>query len=87
MNKIPEVFKKPTPGPELTEEYENKFKQVDIIIKKYQTITEIDENGYTLIKRLPKLVNITKKVNEEKKLVKQYTAEEKLAELEKVFTK
>ena len=59
----------------------------DVIITKYKIETIENEDGTTTIKRIPVNVNITKKVNETKKMIKNYTAEEKLAELEKVFTK
>lgn len=61
--------------------------QRDIIITKYKETTIYNEDGSILTKKEPVQVNITKKVNETKKMIKNYTAEEKLAELEKVFTK
>lgn len=58
----------------------------DIFVTKYEELIEY-KNGEKIIKRVPKVVNITKKVNETKKLIKNYSAEEKLIELERIFTK
>ena len=62
-------------------------KKKDIIITRYTTTTEYDKNRNQIIKRIPKQVNITKVVNESKKLLKRQNAEKTLAELEKYFTK
>lgn len=59
----------------------------DIIVTKYQNQTVYNEDGSFTVKRIPTKVNITKKINESKKLIKKDTAAEKLAELEKIFTK
>lgn len=63
------------------------YNQKDIIITKYKNETTYNEDGSRTEKRVPVKVNITKKVNETAKLVKEQTAAEKLAELEKIFTK
>lgn len=62
------------------------FKPEDIIVTKYQTITEY-KDGCKIERRVPKKVNVTKLVNETKKLLKNQTAEEKLSELERIFSK
>lgn len=59
----------------------------DIIITKYEKQTIYDEEGNKIEKRIPVKVNITRKVNESAKLIKEYKAEEKLAEIEKISTK
>ena len=59
----------------------------DIIITKYEKKTTYSDQGDMIIRRIPVKVNITKKVNETAKLIKEQTAAEKLAELEKIFTK
>ena len=58
----------------------------DIIVTKTIDVEEEKEDGTRIIKKQKTKVNITKKVNETAKLIKNKTAEEKLAELEKVFT-
>lgn len=59
----------------------------DIIVTKYETKTEYLEDGSRVEKRVPVQVNITKKINETKKLLKTTTAEQKMAEIEKIFSK
>ena len=59
----------------------------DIIIKKYETVVEYNANGDKTEKRVPITINITKKINETKKLIKTATAEQKMAEIEKIFSK
>lgn len=59
----------------------------EVIVQKKQVTTEEDKNGNTITKTSYKEVNITKLVNETKKIIKQNSAEEKLKELEKVFSK
>lgn len=60
--------------------------QKDVII--YQTKeTSIDTPEGRLIKKTYKKKNISRIMNETKKLVKGNTASEKLAEIEKIFTK
>lgn len=59
----------------------------DVIVTRYTEVETVNENGEKVIKRKANEINVTKLVNETKKLVKNATAEEKLAELEKIFTK
>ena len=80
---ILQAFENKTPKRKEIPEY----KQKDIIITKYKNETTYNEDGSKTVKRVPVMVNITKKVNETAKLVKEQTATEKLAELEKIFTK
>lgn len=64
-----------------------KNKPKDIIVVKYETKTDYDQSGNMTVKRVPKKVNVTKMVNESKKLIKRNNAAETLAQLEKIFTK
>ncbi len=82
-----EVFRKPQPPQKMTEEIKKQTELKDIIVTKYKTVEKINEDGSITISKEPQNVNITKLVNEQKKLVKNYSAEEKLIELEKIFTK
>ena len=82
-----EVCRKITPAPMITEERMEELAPKDIIITKYKIEEIVNDDGSITSKRIPVNVNITKKINEEKKLIKTYTAEEKLIELEKVFSK
>lgn len=61
----------------------DKKKYPEIITIKYQEKTIYNEDGSKTVKRIGEKVNITKKVNESKKLIKTYTAEEKMAEIER----
>lgn len=79
-----EVENRPKTSKKLSEPIKRKTE--DIIVTKYETVITY-ENGAKIERRKPKKVNVTKLVNETKKLIKAQTAEEKLAELEKVFTK
>ena len=87
MEKMLEIYRKHTPAPIITKEIKDQLKPKDIIITKYKDEESVNEDGSITHKRIPINVNITKKINEEKKLIKTYTAEEKLIELEKVFSK
>lgn len=57
----------------------------DIIVAEAVETIEETENG-RLIKRTFKKRNVTKIMNETKKLIKANTASEKLAEIERIFT-
>ena len=59
-------------------------KYPEIITVKYVEKTIYNEDGSLTIKRIPEKVNITRKVNESKKLIKTYTDEEKMAEIERI---
>ena len=87
MEKMLEIYRKPTHAPVITKEIKEQLRTKDIIITKYKDEETVNEDGSITHKRIPINVNITKKINEEKKLIKTYTAEEKLIELEKVFSK
>jgi predicted ATP-dependent endonuclease of OLD family len=65
---------------------DNQYVPQDIIVKRVSYVTEYDEEGNEIKKRKEKLVNITKKINETKKLIKTNTAEEKLAAFDKICT-
>lgn len=60
------------------------LKKKDIIINKISYKEEYNEKGEKVIKRIVTPYNVTKKVNETAKLLKQYTAQEKLKEFEKI---
>ena len=64
----------------------NRKEHGDIIVNRIRTVTTY-ENGLKVERQIKKQVNVTKMVNETKKLIKQETASEKLAEIEKIFTK
>lgn len=68
--------------PKITEP--RKKKVPDTIVKR--TIEKIIENedGTTTIKRETELVNLSKKINETKKLIKKGIAEQKLEEIERI---
>lgn len=53
----------------------------DIIVTKYETKTEAVDSLTKMTKKVPIRVNITKLVNETKKLVKQDMAAKKIVEL------
>lgn len=87
MEKMLEVCKPPEKPWKLTSEDKKRLKRQDIIVVKYKIEQTINEDGSVTTKRVPQMTNITKKVNEQKKAIKTFTAEEKLVELEKIFTK
>lgn len=62
----------------------SKIKSPDIITIKYVEKTVYNEDGSKTVMRIGEKVNVTKKVNESKKLIKTYTAEEKMAEIERI---
>lgn len=80
MNKPQAFQKKVYVEPDMTH-----AKHPDIVITKYETKIEYNEKGDEIRKRIPVKVNITKKVNEQAKLIKVNTAEQTLAELEEIF--
>ena len=59
-------------------------KYPEIITMKFIEKTIYNEDGTKTVKRIGEKVNITKKVNESKKLIKTYSAEEKLQEIERL---
>ena len=85
--KVLEVTKKPKRAPTLTDEEKKTLKLKDVIITKYKTVEKVNKDGSITIINEPINVNITRLVNEQKKMIKNYSAEEKLIELEKIFTK
>lgn len=85
-NKIVQAFEGKKPTPKINKEQLKQAYQ-DIIITKHEKIVTYNDNGDMVIKRMPVKVNITRKVNETARLIKEQTAEQKLAELEKIFTK
>lgn len=58
----------------------------DIIVIKYEKNIEYKTDGTKIERRVPKKVNITKMVNERKKVIKTNKAQETLDEIEKIFT-
>lgn len=67
--------------PPLTEEEIKSCQNQDVIITRYKNITEVNEDGSLRTYRKEKKINVTKMVNEQKKLLKTETAAEKIAEL------
>lgn len=59
----------------------------DIIVTRYNEKTTYDNDGTKKTKRVPQRINITKLVNETKKLIKQDKAIDKVQELKKFFSK
>lgn len=59
----------------------------DTIIYRAKNVTTYNDDGSVTIKREYQPINLTKKINETAKLVKQQTAAQKLAELEKILQK
>ena len=59
-------------------------KYPEIITVKFVEKTIYNEDGSMTVKRIGEKVNITRKVNESKKIIKTYTAEEKMAEIERI---
>ena len=68
----------------------DKFKNnIDILVTRIEEIQEFDEYGNKIFKKKVIVTNLTKKINETAKIVKQNavsTAEQKLAEMEKIFS-
>ena len=60
-------------------------KDRDVIVVKTEDEETENANGERVIKRKTSKVNITRKVNETAKIVKEKTAAERLAEMEKFF--
>lgn len=56
----------------------------DIITIRWKEVTVYNEDNSITIKKVAEKINITKKVNESKKLIKTYTAEEKLKEIDRI---
>lgn len=83
--KLPEVAKTPK-DVILTSKMVEDLKSREIIVKKpYYELTYEKETGNEIKSRKVNKINITKKINEEKKLIKNDQAEKKLAELERIF--
>lgn len=59
----------------------------ETVVRKLEIVNDFNEKGEMITKRVYKKVNLTKLANETKKLIKTQTAEQKLAEMEKIFTK
>lgn len=64
--------------------FNRKLQPQDIITYRWKEVTIYNEDGTKTIKRVCDKVNVTKKVNESKKLIKTYTAEQKLQEIDKI---
>lgn len=81
------IMKKPIPK-ELSEDEKKAIgKPCEIIVERTTQTVQENENGRLEIVNKTKSVNITRMVNETKKLIKAETAAEKLAEIQKVFSK
>lgn len=77
MNK-PRIYETP-PKPKA-----QKLNRRDIIINKVGYEETYNEKKEKITKRIETPFNVTKKVNESAKLIKVYTAQEKLKEFEKI---
>ena len=62
-------------------------KKEDIIVTRYTEKSTYDNDGTKKTKRIPQRVNITKLVNETKKLLKTEKAVDKINELKAFFSK
>ena len=81
------VLMKPKEKITQKEDFKNIVKP-DIIVERTYVAEEVfDEEGNKITKYKKQKINLTKKINETKKLLNQATAEEKIAELEKIFAK
>lgn len=69
------------------EQYKDLTNKQDIIVERLQYKELENEDGSTTIKPTYEKINLTKKVNETKKLIKVDKASETLAEIEKIFSK
>lgn len=58
----------------------------DIIVERKKEVIMYNEDGSYTVSQQKENVNITAKVNETKKVIKNTTAAQKLKEIEKVFT-
>lgn len=67
--------------PPLTEEEIKSCQNQDVIITRYKNMTEVEEDGSMRSYRKEKKINVTKMVNEQKKLLKTETAAQKITEL------
>lgn len=63
------------------------LKREDVIVRKAYEETSYDDAGRKITERKHKLVNITRKINETAKMVKEITAADKLKELEELIAK
>lgn len=79
MKQILSILQKPEPIPT-----SKKSKKRDIIVKKLRWEEEQIQGGF-LRKPIYESINLTKKIQETRKLVKANTASKKLEELEKIF--
>lgn len=70
---------------EITDELQEKIKPQDIIVTRTEKITTYDENGTMTVKRIKHRINVSKIVNETKKIVLNDQATKKLNEIEKIF--
>lgn len=61
-----------------------KLKRRDIIVNKVHYEETYNEKNEKITKRIVTPINLTKKVNESAKLIKTYTAQEKMKELERI---
>lgn len=59
----------------------------EIIITKIRQVQETTEDGKLVTYEKEKKVNLSKKINETSKLLKVQNAQEKLKEIEQIFTK
>ena len=78
-------MKKRTPS-KLTEKPFSQVKPTDIIISRLHEVINYDEKGRMITEYRKEKINISKAMNESKKIVMANIAEKKLSEIEKIFT-
>lgn len=78
-------MKKRTP-PKVIEKPYSQVKPTDIIIKRFHEVITYDEKGRKITEYQEEKINISKAMNESKKIVMANIAEKKLSEIEKIFT-
>lgn len=76
------IYKKKTGKKPDLKKLEAKAKPKDIIIKRVSFVMEENEQGDLVRRKREKLINISKIVNESKKLIKCETASQKIATMQ-----
>lgn len=63
------------------------IKNPDITVYKTSFVVEYDKDGNKIVKRKREPINLTRKINETAKLIKQDIASAKLSQIEKLLNK
>ena len=80
-----EAMKKRTPSKVIEKPY-SQIGPTDIIITRLHEVISYDEKGRMITEYKKEKINISKAMNETKKIVMANVAEKKLSEIEKIFT-